>query len=416
MARPYIVVVMLAIASAMANAGGALLSACLPLLKSEFGFSDSQLGLLTGYASALTVALLAFPITSAARRWGNSKVLGLSLIVYSGAIATTAACSSFFQLVAARLMSGLGPAAEFPLCQAITSDYFPPEKRSGALSIYTLGFFGGVTGGLVAGGWLAANYGWRNAFLIFAVTGVVVAILQMLIAPDRGDQHRKLDVAPVETIYNGGGLRELFRNRIYFHLMLGFGWASFATMGLIQWMPSFYNRQFGLAPAEASAIFGGVYAAGALCGVLLGGVLGDKLGGASPEKLLKFCILVLLLTFPLISIVLFAPNLHVAMVVHVLSTFVGSMPNGPLMALVQNELPREQRVLGSSFFLLTMTLLGAGGGPLIIGVASDMLNAALGDGSLRWSMLGVKLLGFLAFVHFFIAWRVISSRSKLANG
>lgn len=409
--RPIIVVLVLALASAMANAGGSLLSACLPLIKAEFGYTDTQLGWLTGYASAVTFALLALPISAWAARWGNSRVFGACLVVYSAANALTAACSTFWQFIAARFGSGLGPASEFPLGQAIVSDHYPPEKRSGAIAIYSVGYFAGVTGGLAIGGYLAARLGWRHAFLIFAAAGVAVAIIQVLIARDATRPDASADGSTA-----GGGnvapLRELVRNPTYLHITLGYGWSSFATFGLVQWMPSFYNRQFNLPPEQAAAFFGGAYASGALLGLLAGGAVGNRLGSARTEGLLRFCMLSFLLTFPLISGVLFAPNLQVAFVAHVLATFVGAMPNGPVLAMIQNELPRERRVLGASVFLLTLTLLGAGGGPLIIGTLSDALAGVAGTASLRWSMLAVKLIGLLLFLHLGYAWWLARRRAR----
>lgn len=408
--KPIVVVLVLALASAMANAGGALLSACLPLIKAEFGYSDTQLGLLTGYASAVTFALLALPISAWAARWGNSRVFGACLIIYSAANALTAACTSFWHFVVARFGSGLGPASEFPLGQAIVSDHYAPEKRSGAMAIYSVGYFAGVTGGLAIGGYLAARVGWRSAFLAFAIAGVLIALIQMAIARDV-----KQPEVPAAPAPSGEGqlaaLRDLVRNPTYLHITLGYGWSSFATFGLVQWMPSFYNRQFNLPPEQAAAFFGGAYATGALLGLLAGGAVGNRLGAARTEGLLKFCMLSFLLTFPLISAVLFAPNLQVAFVAHVLATFVGAMPNGPVLAMIHNELPRERRVLGASMFLLTLTLLGAGGGPLIIGTMSDALAGVAGASSLRWSMLAVKLIGLLLFLHLGYAWWLARRRA-----
>lgn len=401
--RPVVIVLVLALASAMANAGISLLSACLPLIKAEFGFSDTQLGLLTGYASAVTIAALAFPITAWAARWGNSRVFGACLSIYGAAMAVFAACGAFWQFVVAQLASGFGPAAEMPLGQAIVSDHYPPERRSGALALYTAGYFLGVTGGLTAGGYLAAQLGWRQAFVVFGLAAVAIAVLQMRLAPDRATA-----TSPPSPPSAGSGqlaaFADLVRNPTYLHITLGFAWASFATFGLTQWMPSFYNRQFGLAPEHASAFFGGAYLMGSLMGLLAGGVIGNRLGGAREERLLAFCMISYALTFPLIAAVLFAPNLQVAFVAHVAATFMGAMPNGPVFAMISNTLPRERRVLGVSVVLLALTLFGAGGGPLLVGMFSDALAAEYGQASLRWALLAVKLLAAVFFLHLGYAW------------
>ncbi len=413
--RPIVVLLVLVLASAMANAGSSLLSACLPLIKAEFGFSDTRLGLLTGYASALTFAALTLPIAAWARRWGNSRVFGACLVVYSLANAATASCSAFWQFLAARFGSGLGPASEFPLGQAIVTDHYPPDKRSGALAVYSAGYFLGITGGLALGGYLATTLGWRNAFLILGVAGLATALLQVFLARDRPAAFQERSVAAPVAAGSLGALRELMRNPTYLHITLGYGWSSFATFGLVQWMPSFYNRQFHLPPEQAAAFFGGAYAAGALIGLLAGGAIGNRVGAARTKRLLAFCMTSFALTFPLIAGVLFAPNLQFAFVAHVLATFMGAIPSGPVLAMIHNELPREHRVLGASVFLLALTLLGAGGGPLIIGILSDTLASGLGAASLQWSMLAVKLIGLLLFLHLGYAWwRVRRDRAAVA--
>lgn len=402
---PIFVLLVLTFASAIANAGASLLSACLPLMKAEFGYSDTQLGLLSGYASALTFAVLALPISAWAIRWGNSRVFGICLIICSLSTALTAACSSFWQILAARFGSGFGPASEFPLGQAIVSDYYPPEKRSGALAIYSLGYFAGVTGGLALGGYLASQLGWRHAFIVFSFIGVFTAIIQMAFAKDS----KKTTSYLSEPNPIGGlkAVKELVNNSLFLHITVGASWASFATFGLVQWMPSFYNRQFELPPEQAAAFFGGAYAVGALFGLLSGGAIGNKFGSSSTARMLKFCMISFALTFPLIGVVLFSSNLYLAFAAHVAATFVGSMPNGPILAMIHNELPRDRRVLGSSMFLLAQTVLGAGGGPLIIGFLSDTLQSSMGNESLRWAMLFVKLLGLLLFVNLgYALWKV----------
>lgn len=401
--RPVVIVLVLALASAMANAGASLLSACLPLIKAEFGFSDTQLGLLTGYASAVTIAALAFPITVWAARWGNSRVFGACMAIYGAATAAFAACGAFWQFVVAQLASGFGPAAEMPLGQAIVSDHYPPERRSGALALYSAGYFLGVTGGLTAGGYLAAQLGWRQAFVVFGLAAVAIAVLQMRVAPDRATETLP-ECLPSAGPGQLAAFADLVRNPTYLHITLGFAWASFATFGLTQWMPSFYNRQFGLAPEHASAFFGGAYLMGSLMGLLAGGIIGNRLGGAREERLLAFCMISYALTFPLIAAVLFAPNLQVAFVAHVAATFMGAMPNGPVFAMISNTLPRERRVLGVSVVLLALTLFGAGGGPLLVGMFSDALAAEYGQASLRWALLAVKLLAAVFFLHLGYAW------------
>jgi MFS family permease len=398
---PLVTLLVLTLVNAMAQSGGTLLAAVLPLIKDEFGYSDSQLGLLTGYGSVLSMALLALPISHWAARYGASTMLSLSMLVCGAASALTAGCGALWQLIATRLLSGVGPAAAWPLGQALVSELYPPAKRSGAMALYTAGDFVGNTLPLVVGGWIAVKYGWRTAFVAFAAMIMLTALLQRWLVPNPPAAKPADAGGDVDTASAGwsAGLRALWRQHGFVHIVLGFSWASFAVSGLSKWMPSFYNRQFGLAPDEAAAFFGGAYAGGALLGLLLGGVLGNRIGSGRQERLLVFCMITCILG------VLFAPSLQFAFAAHVAATAFGAMPNGPVLSMVHTSLPRGLRVLGASVFLLVLTLLGDGGGPLLIGWFSDLLHARFGGESLKYAMLIVKLFGLMLFVHLSLAWR-----------
>lgn len=406
------VLVLLTLVNALSQSGATLLSAVLPLVKAEFGFSDSELGLLTGYGSVLSLALLTLPISHWAARYGKSRVLALCVVVCGLANALTAGCHSLWQLMAARLTAATGPAAAWPLGQALVSELYPPHRRAGALAAYTAGDFIGSTLPLVVGGWMAVQYGWRTAFVAFGIAIVVGAVLQRWLVPGQPVPVGEAPLALAGPVHWADGLRALWREPTFVHIVLGFSWASFAVSGLSRWMPSFYNRQFGLAPDEAAAFFGGAYAGGALLGLLLGGLLGNRIGAARFDRLLPFCMITYLMTFPCILAVLFAPNLQVAFAAHVAATVFGAMPNGPVLSMLHTSVPLHLRVLAASVFLLVLTLLGDGGGPLLIGVFSDWLQPLVGVESLKYAMLAVKLLGVMLFLHLTLAWR--AERRKLA--
>jgi len=400
--NPMATLLVLTLVNAMAQSGGTLLAAVLPLIKDEFGFSDSQLGLLTGYGSVLSMALLALPIAHWAGRYGASTMLAVSMVVCGVASALTAGCGALWQLIATRLVSGVGPAAAWPLGQTLVSELYPPERRAGAMATYTAGDFIGNTLPLVVGGWIAVKFGWRTAFVSFAAMIVLTALLQRWLVPN---PPVAAPAKATEATRWSAGLRALWHERGFVHITLGFSWASFAVSGLSKWMPSFYNREFGLAPDEAAAFFGGAYAGGALIGLLLGGLLGNRIGADRPNRMLAFCMGTYALTFPCILGVLFAPNLKFAFAAHVAATVFGAMPNGPVLAMLHTTVPRHLRVLGASVFLLVLTMLGDGGGPLLIGWFSDLLQPRFGNESLKYAMLIVKLFGLMLFVHLSLAWR-----------
>lgn len=410
------VLIVLAVGNAVAGADRAVLAAVLPLLKDEFGFSDTQLGLLTGYGSALSYALLAAVIARVADRHGKSRVIALCLLLWSVSVAMIGLCTKFWAFAVARFAAGIGPAGVWPVGQALISDHFPPERRAGALAVHTAGDYAGGALPLIAGGWIATHYGWRAAFYAVAIPGLLLAAIQWFTIRDSNAQPpAAVDRALPADISWRAGLRTLLESRSFVHIVLGFAWASFAVYGLSQWMPMFYHRQFGLAPDAAAAIFGGGYGLGALLGLLLGGVLGNWLAAKDPARLVGFCMVTFLLTFPAISLVLFAPNVTVAFAAHVVAIMFGSMPSGPLYALIQNSVPAHLRAFASSVFLVTLTLFGAGGGPLLIGMFSDALTPSLGEQSLTYSMFIVKLLGVMLFLHLFLAIRHVRADMAAAS-
>jgi predicted MFS family arabinose efflux permease len=134
--RALAVLALLTLVNALAQSGATLLSAVLPLIKTEFGFSDSQLGLLTGYGSVLTFAVLTLPIAQWAARFGRSQVLAACMVVCGIANALTAGCHSFWQLIAARLTAAAGPAAAWPLGQALVSDLYSYRNMKDILIMF----------------------------------------------------------------------------------------------------------------------------------------------------------------------------------------------------------------------------------------------------------------------------------------
>src|SRR5215831_3497469 len=157
-------------------------------IKKEFSLSDSELGLLTGFSFALFYTTFGIPIARLADRSNRVNIISLSLLVWSAFTALTGLARYFWQLLVARLLVGIGEAGCNPPSHSIISDYFDVKRRATALSIYAMGVYGGTFLGLLIGGQIAHRYGWRVAFFIVGVPGVVLALLLKLTVrePPRG--------------------------------------------------------------------------------------------------------------------------------------------------------------------------------------------------------------------------------------
>ena len=154
-----------------------ILSILLQPIKDELGLSDTALGLLTGFAFALFYATLGIPIARYADRGNRRNLIALALAIWSGMTALSGLAQNFWQLLAARIGVGVGEAGCSPPAHSMISDYFPAERRATALGIYSLGIPVGILFGFLAGGWLNEFFGWRVAFFVVGIPGLLLAVL-----------------------------------------------------------------------------------------------------------------------------------------------------------------------------------------------------------------------------------------------
>ena len=157
-------------------------------IKQEFGFSDTQLGMLGGLAFAVLYSTLGIPIARRADRGDRVSIISISLFVWSLFTALTGFAQNFAQLLLSRVAVGVGEAGCTPAAHSLISDYFNKERRSGALSIYSMGIYGGIFMGFVVGGQIAQRYGWRPAFFAVGLPGLLVAIALPSSSPCRSER------------------------------------------------------------------------------------------------------------------------------------------------------------------------------------------------------------------------------------
>ncbi|HZZ30834.1 MAG TPA: MFS transporter, partial [Phenylobacterium sp.] len=157
-------------------------------IKDSLKITDTQLGLLGGLYFALLYTLLGIPIARLAERFSRVNIISAAIIIWSGFTALCGSAGSFAALAAYRFGVGIGEAGLSPPAHSLISDYYEPKKRASALSIYSFGIPLGTMIGAVAGGLIAKTFGWRAAFMVVGLPGVMVAIaLKVLVKePPRG--------------------------------------------------------------------------------------------------------------------------------------------------------------------------------------------------------------------------------------
>ncbi|MBV9284045.1 MAG: MFS transporter, partial [Acidimicrobiia bacterium] len=283
-------------------------------IKAELALSDRQLGLMGGIAFALFYSGLAIPIAWLADRRSRVNIIALSVGLWSLFTAACGYAQGFWHLFLARMGVGIGEAGGVAPSYALISDFYPRERRARALALFSLGIPIGSALGVFFGGWIASHLDWRSAFIIVGLAGIPAAIAVKLLVPEpvRGGRD-SADGAAAEPAPPFLEVAAALAAKPSFWL-LSFGAASGSILGygLIFWLPSFFNRSFGLSVGEVGWFYGSIVLVGGAAGTWLGGWIGDKVGPARPGGYALIPAFCFLGTAPAFAAGLFAPSLWLA--------------------------------------------------------------------------------------------------------
>jgi len=361
-------------------------------IKAELQLSDTQLGALGGIAFALLYSTLAIPLALVADRTSRSWVITISLAIWSAFTALCGLATGFWQFFLFRLGVGVGEAGGVAPSYAMIADYFPPQQRGRALSIYSLGIPVGLAAGALLGGLLASAVNWRWAFLAVGLAGVVLAPVFRLVVkePPRG----LFDPAAVRAERTSvWAVFAILAGKPSFWLMsFAASFSSLCGYGLAFWIPSVLIRSFGLSLLSASQYVGSLLLIGGTIGVFAGGWLADRLGAADRGVYAKLPAIAWLVTVPLFAAGLTSGSATLAWFLFLIPNGLNILWLGPVTTAVQHLVPPPMRATASASFLLINNLIGLGLGSTIMGRVSDAMTAAYGADALRYAT--VYALGF----------------------
>lgn len=349
-----------------------VLNAVFPLLKAEWSLTDAQLGLLSGIV-AIMVGVLTFPLSLAADRWGRVRSLTLMAILWSIATLLCAVAQSFETMLIGRALVGIGEAAYGSVGIAVVISVFPARLRATlAASFMAGGVFGQVLG-VAIGGEVAASYGWRTAFAVIGLAGLALAVLYPIIVRER--KIRALaggEIAISEGVL-APKLRELVGNRSVRLAYIASGLQLFAAGSLPAWLPSYFNRYYDL-PVDKAGSMAGVLLLISGCGMILCGMLSDRLSRDRPERKILLAIGYTLGTALCLTIALQFPPGTGQLVVLGMAMFLVAGTVGPVGAMVANLTPLA--IHGSAFATLTLAnnLIGLAPGPILTGRIADVIG------------------------------------------
>ena len=362
-----------------------LLSVLAKPIQDDLGVTDGQLGKLGGLYFALFYCILAVPVGWLADRTHRVRVLSLACALWSAATVACGLSSSYPKLAAARMAVGVGEAGGVPPSYAIISDYFPSGMRGTALSLYNLGPPIGIALGVAFGASIAASYNWRSAFVSLGAAGALTAILVWVGVrePTRGALdagHGLTGLIDLDKADSGKApfwptCRMFFSNPVLLRVSIATGTTQIVTYAILNFTTLFLMREKGMTLTEVAVYYALLVGIAVSAGMYTSGRLIDRYAPRFRSAYAWLPAVALALAIPFFLGFVWAPGWPLALAFLAVPTFLNYFYLSPSVALVQEEVQPNQRVLAGALLLLVMNLMGLGIGPTYLGAMSDFLRA-----------------------------------------
>jgi MFS family permease len=414
--RWYVLAVM-TVVYALSIADRFSISTLIEPIRLELHLSDSGIAFLTGVALALFYVTIGIPIALLADRANRRNILAIALALWSAMTALCGLAQNYWQLLLARFGVGIGEAGGTPPATSILADKFPPEKRPMALTIFALGACLGAWLGSSIAGDVAERGGWRAAFLVLGIPGLIVALVVRFTVrePQRGQLDATTEKLPPTTLL--ATLDYVVRHKSAFHLLMGGSVATLWSWGLMWWTPTFLVRSHHMTVGQAGDMLGPMHLIAGTGGTLLASWLMSRPAAANPRYITNLLAWVTAMT-TIPSILLFV--VHSELVTRILLwIFVPSVYFyiGPILGLLQNVVPPHMRATTCALLLFTANVANLVIAPQLIGWLSDWFAAefAAGSESLRWALLILAPTGFWAAWHLGATRRTIVADEAVAR-
>jgi MFS family permease len=381
LAYSFYVVAILSFAYMLSFMDRTLISLLIAPIKAEFSLSDTEVGLLIGFGFVLFYSVLGLPFGALADRTDRRWLMILGLVAWSLATSASGLVGGFAGLVAMRMLVGVGEATLSPSAYSTIADRFPPNRLGLAVAIYAMGVSVGgglamVFGGALVG-WAAsaevslpivgAVGGWRLALIIVGLLGLPLALLMVLTI---SEAPRKTRSAPPNWVALGSFIRK--HPRALVGVLVAFAFANVANYVVFLWAPALFMRVHGLDARTTGLVIGSIVGVMGSLGMLMGGGLVDRLvkRGVSdaPLRVIFWCII---LQLPLMPAAFLAGNATAAVWLLVPTMVLTTAASSVQATALQMMTPPLMRGRIIAIYLLIITVIGMGVGPLAIGLLSD---------------------------------------------
>jgi predicted MFS family arabinose efflux permease len=382
-------------------------------IKESLMISDTQLGLLTGIMFAVFYATLGMPMAMWADRNNRRNLISFSVLLWSGMTALCGSAANFTQLLLVRIGVGVGEAGSNPPSHSIIADLYPPERRATAMAIFGTGINWGILIGFLVGGWINEWYGWRTAFVVVGLPGILLAALVRftMVEPPRGYSEKlssKVTPPPFLTV-----VKFMFSNPVLRNIVIAGSLIAFTGYASVIWVPIYLVRIHEMGTGETGSYLALFIGIGGAIGIYLGGRLADYLSARFGEQWLPWLVaIVSLISVPLLYLCFTAASQTGALWAYALPAALGTVYVAPGFALIQNRTPIEMRSVAAAINLFIVNIIGLGLGPFTVGFFSDVFSREHGIDGLRYGLMVTLIFIVWGSLHYYRAGVLLKKKDK----
>jgi MFS family permease len=386
-----------------------------PFLKTDWGLSDTECGMLVS-AVYWSILIFSFPVSIFVDRWSRKKSIGVMAVLWSIATVLCAFTKNFPQLFAARTAIGIGEAGYAPGGTAMISALFPEKKRSLMVGIWNASIPIGSAIGVALGGFIAVKFGWRHAFGIVAVPGMIIALLFFFTK----------DYKTVELVRSGQGKTDSSGNPVKMSrkdiikeftgtpslILTYFAFAgnTFLTTAMLSWLPTYFNRVENL-PMQQASVKGSSIMLLAIIGSPLGGYLADLWMKKRANARLVFSSLSSITTAAVFFSAFYFFTGPLQYYILLFGGVCAIAFASSAIAVTQDVVHPGLRATSYSLCVIVQNLLGSSLGPLFVGAMSDKYDIKT---ALTAASLSALVAGILFFIGSFYYEKDLAKVEKIA--
>jgi len=358
----------------------------IPLLREHLHATDAQLGSLQTFL-LVVLAAGSIPFGFFADRFSRKSIIAIGILFWSVATFVGGLAPNFLFFLVARAFVGLGEAAYAPAAQSMISGAFPQERRAVAQAIFASGMLLGAAAGHVLGGIIGPRYGWQEALFIVALAGIVPGIALFWIEePPRGPRS---EVVPIARLLGVPAFVAMICAGICI---------TFSSVSLLTWSTDFAVSYKDFTLREASVSLAVIGLLSALCGVLTGGFVADRLHRSFSYGRIVAVVIAFLLAAPLLLLAIQTEEKMTVLVAIAVAFFFMSWYHGPVTAVLHDMMPRRAHATSVGVYMFATQLIG-GLGPHVVGRISDLRDLQLGL-QIAVAVLVCGALLMLLVIHF----------------